>query len=45
MRLTLARLLFAFDMHLLSDASDFGEQKTYMFWEKKPLDVELRLRG
>ncbi|KAH7408499.1 benzoate 4-monooxygenase cytochrome-like protein P450 [Phaeosphaeria sp. MPI-PUGE-AT-0046c] len=43
MRLTLARLLYKFDMQLVSDASDFGEQKTYMFWEKKPLNIELRL--
>lgn len=43
MRLTMARMLFTFDMQLVSKASDFGEQKTYMFWEKKPLNIELTL--
>lgn len=34
MRVTLARLLFAFDISLASekDRWDWGEQKTYIFW-------------
>ena len=45
MRLTLARLLYSFDMKTVGELGDFGDKKTYMFWEKKPLNVELRLRG
>jgi cytochrome P450 len=44
MRLTLARLLYSFDMKAIGEVEDFGAQKTYIFWEKKPLKVELRLR-
>lgn len=42
MRLTLAKLMFAFDIKAVGDVRDFGEQNTYIFWEKKPLRVELR---
>lgn len=45
MRLTLTRLVYAFDMRLVQGVRDFGEQNTYIFWEKKPLRVELKLRG
>ncbi|KAJ4299478.1 hypothetical protein N0V90_004723 [Kalmusia sp. IMI 367209] len=45
MRLTLAKLVFAFDLKLVEAVGDFGEQNTYIFWEKKPLKVELRTRG
>ena len=46
MRLILARLFFAFDISLLDekDKWDWGTQKTYIFWEKKPLMVQLRVR-
>jgi cytochrome P450 len=44
MRLTLARLLFSFDLKMVDEARDFGDQKTYIFWEKRPLNIELRLR-
>ncbi|CBX97259.1 hypothetical protein IAQ61_007329 [Plenodomus lingam] len=42
MRLTLARLLFSFDLHAAEKPRDFGTQKTYIFWEKRSLKVELR---
>lgn len=44
MRLTIARLLYAFDIKTEGDIRDFGEQKTFIFWEKHPLRVELRSR-
>jgi cytochrome P450 len=44
MRLTLARLLYAFDLRVVEGPGDFGDQKTYIFWEKKPLNIELRPR-
>lgn len=44
MRLTLAKLVFAFDMQVVEAVHDFGEQNTYIFWEKKPLRVELKDR-
>ncbi|KAF1976729.1 benzoate 4-monooxygenase cytochrome-like protein P450 [Bimuria novae-zelandiae CBS 107.79] len=42
MRLTLARLIFVFDMEAAETVPDFGEQNTYIFWEKKPLKVKLK---
>ncbi|CAO2650010.1 Nn.00g013020.m01.CDS01 [Neocucurbitaria sp. VM-36] len=47
MRLTLARLLWSFDMSLKDekDRWDWGEQKTYILWDKKPLEVVLRHAG
>jgi cytochrome P450 len=44
MRLTLSRLLYSFDMKLVDGPRDFGNQETYIFWEKKPLNIELRPR-
>jgi cytochrome P450 len=44
MRLTLARLLFSFDLKIVDGQRDFGDQKTYIFWEKKPLNIDLRPR-
>lgn len=44
MRLTLARLLFSFDLQAVGDLGDFGDQNTYLFWDKKPLNVELQSR-
>lgn len=41
MRLTLAKLVFAFDLKSTETLRDFGEQNTYIFWEKRPLKVEL----
>lgn len=44
MRLTLARLLYTFDLGAAEAMEDFGKQKTYIFWEKRPLKVKLKLR-
>lgn len=43
MRLVLARLFFAFDLELadVDDVWDWGSQETFIFWEKKPLNVRL----
>jgi hypothetical protein len=45
MRLILARLFFAFDIELAdaADLWDWGTQKTFIFWEKKPLNVRLSI--
>ncbi|KAH7126579.1 benzoate 4-monooxygenase cytochrome-like protein P450 [Dendryphion nanum] len=43
MRLVLARLLFTFNIEAREETRDFGEQETYMFWEKRPLNIELRI--
>ncbi|KAF2439282.1 benzoate 4-monooxygenase cytochrome-like protein P450 [Karstenula rhodostoma CBS 690.94] len=45
MRLTLTRLVYAFDIRVVQAVPDFGKQNTYIFWEKKPLRVELKLKG
>ncbi|KAH9875641.1 hypothetical protein IAQ61_003105 [Plenodomus lingam] len=44
MRVVLARLVWSFDLRLADEADrwDWGEQKTYIFWDKKPLKVVLR---
>jgi cytochrome P450 len=44
MRLVLARLLYVFDISLADekDIWDWGEQETYIFWEKKALRATLR---
>ncbi|KAF2682945.1 benzoate 4-monooxygenase cytochrome P450 [Lentithecium fluviatile CBS 122367] len=44
MRVILARLLFTFDIGLADekDRWDWGEQKTYILWDKRPLRVILR---
>ena len=43
MRLILARLLFVFDIELAdaADVWDWGIQNSFIFWEKKPLDVRV----
>ncbi|USP79002.1 hypothetical protein yc1106_06276 [Curvularia clavata] len=43
MRVILARLLWSFDLALKdpSDVWDWGEQSTYILWDKKPLEVKL----
>lgn len=43
MRLTLAKILFSFRIAAVDDVADFGEQKTYIFWEKTPLRVKVTL--
>jgi cytochrome P450 len=44
MRLTLARLFFAFDLEAFDCVQDFGLQNTFVFWEKRALKVEIRRR-
>jgi hypothetical protein len=44
MRLTLARLLFGFDVSPADDVADFGEQQTFIFWQKLPLKLVLQNR-
>lgn len=44
MRLTLARLLYVFDITAVGSVNDFGKQKTYIFWEKRPLIVDVSPR-
>ncbi|KAF2185987.1 cytochrome P450 [Zopfia rhizophila CBS 207.26] len=47
MRLILARLLYSFDITLADkkDRWDWGQQQTFIFWDKKPLKVILRRSG
>ena len=44
MRLVLAKMIYSFDMHLAdgNDVWDWGVQKTFIFWEKRPLYVILK---
>jgi hypothetical protein len=41
MELTLAKLLYAFDIEAVESIEDFGTQNTYIFWEKRPLNVRM----
>ena len=43
MRLVLARLLWSFDIRLKdeTDRWDWGEQCTYILWDKRPLEIVL----
>lgn len=44
-RLTLAKLLWNFDIELVEDDDRwFTEQKVYLIWEKTPLMVKFRSR-
>lgn len=45
MRLTLAKILFTFDLKAVEELGEFGQQRTYIFWEKRPLKVELYVKG
>jgi cytochrome P450 len=46
MRLILARLLYAFDItwDVAPRIKDWGEQQTFIFWQKDPLMVRLKPR-
>lgn len=44
MRLILARLLWTFDISQSGEGWQWEEQKTWILWEKKPLDVEIKRR-
>ncbi|KAJ8113006.1 hypothetical protein OPT61_g4758 [Boeremia exigua] len=41
MRLTLARTLFSFNLSAVDHVADFGEQRSYIFWEKAALRVKM----
>lgn len=41
MRLTLAKTLFSFEIKAVDRVVDFGEQKTYIFWEKAAIRVNM----
>lgn len=47
MRVILARLFFSFDLSLADPSSssikDWGEQKTFIFWQKEKLSVRLQV--
>jgi hypothetical protein len=45
MRLILARIVYAFNLSAVGEVPDFGEQKTFIFWEKEKLEVELKAAG
>jgi len=44
MRLTLARLLFNFDIEATPKIEGWTEQNIYLLWQKKPLPIILRPR-
>ncbi|OAP55314.1 hypothetical protein AYL99_10287 [Fonsecaea erecta] len=46
MRLILARLLYAFDIswNTKPPIRDWGEQQTFIFWQKSPLEIRLKRR-
>ena len=45
MRLILARMLWSFDMQLSAESKDWGDQESWIQWDKKPLLVNLSLVG
>ncbi|KAI6371105.1 hypothetical protein MCOR25_004039 [Pyricularia grisea] len=44
-RLTLARLVWNFDMELMRDSEDWADQRVWMLYEKKPLNLRMVPRG
>ncbi|KAK3670744.1 hypothetical protein LTR78_009436 [Recurvomyces mirabilis] len=46
MRLVLARMLYTYDISFDTQPSikDWGEQQTFIFWQKDPINVRLRRR-
>ncbi|PSN70543.1 benzoate 4-monooxygenase cytochrome-like protein P450 [Corynespora cassiicola Philippines] len=44
MRLTIARILFSFDINAAQEVRDFAEQQTFFVWQRKPLNIGLKLR-
>jgi cytochrome P450 len=44
MRLILAKLVWNFDLIPLDKPFEWGIQKTYFLWEKKPINVGLKAR-
>ena len=44
MRLTIARILFSFDISAAQEVRDFAEQQTFFVWQREPLNIGLKLR-
>ncbi|TLD29127.1 hypothetical protein PspLS_03652 [Pyricularia sp. CBS 133598] len=44
-RLTLTRLVWNFDMELMPESEDWADQRVWMLYEKKPLNMRLVPRG
>ena len=42
MRLILATVMLNFDMKLCDESREWGDQKVYTLWEKKPLIATLK---
>lgn len=40
-KVTLARMIWGFDMELMPESLDWSKQKVYLLWEKRPLYVKL----
>ncbi len=47
MRIVVARVVYSFDLRLADDKDrfDWGEQNTYITWEKRPLKVVVNSAG
>ncbi|KAL8693924.1 MAG: hypothetical protein Q9218_001338 [Villophora microphyllina] len=45
MRLILARLFWHFDLEAEGDPSRWEEQKSWILWEKRPLNVRIKIRS
>lgn len=41
LKITLSRLILAFDMELMPESTDWSKQKVFLLWEKRPLYVKL----
>lgn len=42
MRLILAKILYHFELELQPDSESWDHQRTYLMWEKGPLNVAMR---
>jgi hypothetical protein len=43
MRSIMVRILWNFDLKLIDESYDWMDQKTFVVWDKTPLDVKLSL--
>ena len=41
MRMILARVLWNFDFELLDSSKNWDDQKVFMAWDKKPLNIKI----
>lgn len=44
-KVTLARMIWGFDMELMPESLDWSKQKVFLLWEKRPLYVKLTEAG